>query len=43
MQVKHSVTGVVVSADEATLRRLGPQWKPVQPAKKPAEKSGDKK
>lgn len=37
MRAKHKVSGVTVSADEAVLRRLGPEWEVGEPAeeKKP--------
>jgi len=40
----NKVTGVTVTADEAVIARLGPEWAPVKPApkRKPRGKSDDK-
>lgn len=40
----NKVTGVTVTADEAVIGRLGPEWEPSKPAprRKPRGKSDDK-
>lgn len=45
MKATHKASGRSVSADEETLRRLGPGWEVEKstPAKQPAKKAADKK
>ena len=43
MKATSKVTGVQVEADEAVIKRLGPEWQPVKPAARKAPAKSDSK